>query len=126
MINKNELRIGNYLESDGRDLIITGHYLSNMEKGMKPDNPIPITEEWLLNFGFEEINGGDMVIFKRQDSNWFIKWSDERHRYLLGYTLPLGVHCIRNWRTLDTYFKYFHELQNFYSSIGEELTLSVT
>lgn len=114
MITKNELRIGNYLESDGRDIIITGHYLSNLEKGMKPDNPIPITEEWLKNFGFEI----------RQEG-WYL--------YAIQSGIVLNISYISEYTILNGFSgkpvikKYFHEIQNLYFALtGKELTLSVT
>jgi hypothetical protein len=144
MINKNDLRIGNYLESDGRDLIITGHYLSNIERGAKIDNPIPLTEEWLLNFGFKDDTpdyckdntnlywqGRYNYVYmgKRPEAKYFRVYrnpeSDWNKKDIRGH--KLGEWMVYVGQSWVLSIKYFHELQNFFHIItGEELTLSVT
>jgi len=102
MITKYDLRIGNYLESDGRDMIITGHYLSNVERGTQIDNPIPITEEWLLAFGCEkahecdkytnyiyDIEVGEMIVKKRKG-----------FYYLYNYNKILKLQYVHEWQNI--------------------------
>ena len=103
----NELRIGNYVNwIDGKIQEITGKDIHWKEKNdnteLSPFDfaPIPLTEEWLLKFGFRESN-----------------------KYLFKYKLGLK-------KRGDNYFydnisiKHVHQLQNLYFALtGEELTL---
>jgi hypothetical protein len=124
-----ELRIGNLVDLGNRiakvieigqlacvvvDLEETQDTIEDYER----TNPIPITEEWLLNFGFEdkktcfnlsrkEILGhdfGDFAVSKYDDTQMKV-WRG--HKYI-------GV-C---------HVQYVHQLQNLYFALtGEELTL---
>jgi hypothetical protein len=96
--------------SDGKPNGI-GEYLYDVK-------PIPLTEEWLLKFGFEwddvetKTNGGtekmllkDILLMKR-------------HQDTLWVACPYG-YLISPHRTL-----YVHQLQNLYFALtGEELTI---
>lgn len=104
MITKYELRIGNYLESDGRDMIITGHYLSNAERGMKIDNPIPINEEWLLAFGFEKHI--DTSGYKWCIGNFYIMQFG-KNAFYCDYSLVFSV-------------DFVHQLQNLYFALTQK------
>jgi hypothetical protein len=119
-----ELRIGNLLDYNGKivkvnTLAIDFHgnqtmlaskenFLWNVSKidGIKP---IPLTEEWLLKFGFDERLHGwwSEKIFLRKDENgnlWF-DWN--------GTT-----------QTESIEIKYLHELQNLYFALaGNELKI---
>ena len=116
----NELRIGNlvnyliednfenpskwYQETyiDAEDLLILS------KKGCDNYQPIPLTEEWLLNFGFDKALNG----------YWYkdyinVKLFDIIEIYLRGDDNNLAN---------DT-LKYVHQLQNLYFALtGEELT----
>jgi hypothetical protein len=114
----NELRIGNWVEHNQPK---RGYYTTvqestfsvNVEKLFKP---IPITEEWLLKFGFEkkydtfEFNGlnvdGCVVHFS------FDKWASEYEIENCDYTeVPSDI-------------QHVHQLQNLYFALtGEELTI---
>lgn len=116
MIAAQELRIGNYLESYGREIIISGHYLSNVQRGAPIDNPIPITEEWLLNFGFFYTH-----------SYYIIELTDNRHDKKDFFTVRVQGDkyeaILRNWDLaklfLLTEIKYVHQLQNLYFAITQ-------
>jgi hypothetical protein len=55
MIQANELRIGNYIAAKGgRAFEAQLFHLNKLEKKECQFYPIPITEEWLLKFGFIE------------------------------------------------------------------------
>lgn len=76
--------------------------------------PIPLTEEWLLKFGFDE--DGEQFNFKGlsieligDDGRWCLYMLDEYHNVESSIAL----------------FKHVHQLQNLYFALtGEELTLS--
>jgi hypothetical protein len=117
-----DLRIGNLIYLKGDKVIeVTSvdtmmvFYGERQEANIPQDaQPIPLTEEWLLKFGFQikelanyvsidftTYEKGKLII---NDANW-IDYDDSRID--LGYNL-----------------KYVHQLQNLYHSLtGEELTI---
>ena len=124
MINRNELRIGNYMLSVGADIhevvYIGGIYIGVVSKkhcllNIKDVNPIPLTEKWLLDFEFEGDNYG---------SNKGVKYSKGIYSVVMNSEGIFFVIC--NYLELAPYFKiqYVHHLQNLYFALtGEELTL---
>lgn len=132
MINPKELRLGNFLRHlpcprmpDGLEVEIVNsldeRYYIN---GSDCDNdglcefeyydPIPLTEEWLVRFGFSDegcygwfstVSNDDFEVVKEEDM-WML--IDE----VAGKERPL------------THFEYVHQLQNLYAVLtGEELVL---
>lgn len=108
MINTKDFRIGNLVEILGEVKEITGviRYGIYFEGGYCPNKedwikPIPITEDWLVKFGFEEALNG-----------WWC--SDEIFSYKDG-CFGFGVDRF-------TEIKYIHQLQNIYfANTGKEL-----
>ncbi len=92
-----ELRIGNWVTENGR--------LIHIHDGFGIDHaynfePIPLTEDWLLKFGFELKNWGIKV--------WYLKGFEiDQNFYLKG--IDWGVR-----------FKYVHQLQNLYFALTNE------
>jgi hypothetical protein len=123
-----ELRITNYLKDQkGRLCEI---YELRHDEGVKaraiegpftslPCEPIPLTEEWLLNFGFE------------QDYNCFVKSTGQLD--LIIFSSDTLVAKANDLKPGEFYFcfhkiivmiKYVHQLQNLYFALtGEELIL---
>ena len=114
-----ELRIGNYLNGKQGHVIITEIRTNNSVKILDNTSsfyvgtclqPIPLTEEWLLKFGFKQIS--ERVYIKN---------------YHYGYEFGItNIFIIKN----DNYFmrykhiQHVHELQNLYFALtGEELIL---
>jgi hypothetical protein len=89
---------------------IYGHPLTEEVNFLKP---IPLTEEWLLKFGFVKTIGWDDMVFWRQpdfDFNSFEIYETEK-----GYESPH-----------DKLIEYVHTLQNcyyFHELTGKELTI---
>ncbi len=120
----NELRIGNFVLQD--DELIAGivsNTLHKFEIGQIVLKPIPLTEEWLLKFGFENIDKGD---------NDYITYSDSNHNYYLQidvrrkdgkYTILDNTNYeLISFSMVD--IVYVHQLQNLYFALtGEELTI---
>ena len=117
MITKEELRIGNYVSINRieRKVKNTDFIQASFELKL---NPIKLTEEWLLKFGFD-------LITKGSDESGYIKEYylldnltivyDEN--FDLSICSDLGI-CpfLKN-------FKLVHQLQNLYFALtGEELT----
>ena len=125
-----ELRIGNYIYWDIPEKENVVHTVIGIDKG-KPKTlpislgtiieeykPIPLTEEWLLKFGFKEV--------KNEPRQWFrIKTKK------LSVYLEISLKEKRATLYKDNYNcysdcvfpKYVHQLQNLYFALtGEELT----
>jgi len=117
----NELRIGNLVSNDGclntiENLMSDGVCTLKTMQGnfihAKYDliKPIPLTEEWLVKFGFEK-DGDDLVL----DTDLFL---------LVSYNDDDFVHLKSNNLETIISIKYVHQLQNLYFALtGEELTI---
>lgn len=119
----NELRIGNWVEqtlysSPTESMINTvdGSYIAWLEKGDADCKPIPLTEEWLLKFGFEKDQYGD----------FYIEFNGTKYK---SYIIDInnGISAFGVSYQDDTFYfawniKYVHQLQNLvYALTGEEL-----
>lgn len=77
--------------------------------------PIPITEEWLLKFGFEK---RDLFTFYKDKLCIRIKNPLDKFD-------PNGRVYWNSWTILEKQPEYVHQLQNLYFAItGEELTIN--
>lgn len=142
----NELRIGNYVslatnnddefnlynflivEDIGKDNLTCIFNNDELEMYYEDIEPILITEEWVLNFGFEKVNGSDCY-FKLQiqkelggGNPEFDIWVDFGEEDVDG-RLPMVIQIVggdSEW--LRTDIKYIHQLQNLYFALtGKEL-----
>jgi len=117
----NELRIGNLVERDGNILEvirvakdgIVNYDLVIKSQGMHVNSgnviPIPLTEEWLLKFGFEKNKNGFFNLIKNSEVEILI-----RDDY---WTCDGIVFSLFN-------LKHVHQLQNlFFVLTGEELKI---
>jgi hypothetical protein len=82
--------------------------------------PIPLTEEWLLKFGFEKEMDGSLVL------NNLAIFLDKRFKenvYLM--TIEGGIFGSEVWNKLHNLkLKHVHQLQNLYFALtNEELTI---
>ena len=131
----NELRIGNLVDLGNRiakiieisnlscvvvDLEETQDTIEDYER----TKPIPLTEEWLYKFGFEDIDKSD---------NDYITYTDLNHDYYLQIDvrrkdgkysiLDNSFDDLRDFSMVD--ISYVHQLQNLYFALtGEELILN--
>ena len=102
-MDANELRIGNWVLST----LLQKYPINTIQEGMPCPEPIPLTEEWLIDLGFEKV---DVNLFEKRCLTLFIengtwKWFLGDRAYKLG-----------------TEIKYVHTLQNLYFALtGEEL-----
>lgn len=126
----NELRIGNVvghgalhtgIGRDGRDYYTinelredvmffnesnTGEYYNDVQ-------PIPLTEDWLLEFGFEKLNR-DVPAFEK--GNLIVEWLFKMWTGMLYFDAYNSIQIIET--------KYVHQLQNLYFALtNEELKL---
>ena len=120
----NELRIGNFVDErvvgycvvndiSNSYLIVTGIYRKDLMYSVLPENahPIPLTEEWLLKFGFKAV---PFAIPDKFDNRKIQIKRDERGFWVIAcYNFIL--------------IKHVHQLQNLYFALtGEELTIKKT
>ena len=114
-----ELRIGNYIDyTTEREIVTmqtTYEYIRLIHNGNKNFKPIPLTEEWLLKFGFvKEFNAdenSDSFYLKDCDDSFYIDYDNSWYIGATSYGYLKGIH-------------YVHQLQNLYFALtNEELTL---
>lgn len=122
----NDLRIGNWLhlydKQNGEPFYsqVTGltengkiwfvRHPKHNDCAWRPEKikPIPLTEEWLIKFGFKKWKNGEMFSVK----NFIIYWKAKSKCYGYGKS------------HLQLKIKYVHQLQNLYFALtDEELTI---
>jgi hypothetical protein len=114
-----ELRLGNYIRFNE---YFDGELCEPNEKAIDEDDmhemwsgsglpdkePIPLTEEWLLKFGFE-----------RLDTSWIRR---DNPGFRIHNPSKTNVFILFNF--MDVTIDYIHQLQNLYFALtGEELKL---
>jgi hypothetical protein len=123
------LRIGNLIQVDDITRVVLsidkdgvlveplGEYVHLIDMdGMYDLQPIPLTEEWLLKFGFTSSNG------------WF-ELRCNKSFYSLDVNVLMEVSICVNNESMEyplylDHIKHVHQLQNLYYALtGEELTL---
>ena len=126
-----DLRIGNFISinfgnrDDGKVITVDGVSdceIYNEEHGYSPCNefnPIPLTEQWLLDLGLEKYTGRYGVYYKHYALDGFRVWLP-RDIYGWGYTVGR-----KDFETGDTYWvknevRYVHQLQNLYFALTQE------
>lgn len=136
-----ELRIGNlvYREAmfDGGVIeTITGYDLWHSEKLDEVNHkveweslkPIPLTEEWLLKFGFEKVSNSPAPNFSYQRSN--VKVVDFEYKatgdYFRGWLVPTYGEKDFCMNGNFAEIKFVHQLQNLYCALtNTELTINL-
>ena len=99
----NELRIGNYYIENNQVCRVEHYDISSAYFNPDMYKPIPLTEGWLLKFGFEKKIGWDDLIYH-------VKNNVDLYEFLSGYEY------------YDFHIKHVHQLQNLYFALtGEEL-----
>jgi hypothetical protein len=128
MINKNELRLGNWVKwpKDPEPNEVpwqVGHWLGTFEGNYPFPEPIPLTEEWLLKLGFEKGETFDYGISLKHvpmfsKNNIFILLSENVYSYFVR--IYDGGTSEDNDKVAEIHF--VHQLQNLYFALtGEEL-----
>jgi hypothetical protein len=111
----NELRIGNWIESKGKQIEVTCvdilNYWNTECYGVEP---IPLTEEWLIKFGvnvgFLDFDSPKLTMSVNLDAK---NGGYNELQIATSGTSDLIIEC-----------NYVHQLQNLYFALtGEELTL---
>jgi len=119
-MDSKELRIGNYVYFKGVEVDVFSIEKNPIDwervNGVRCEEnyvsaikPIPLTEEWLLKFGF--------------DSNG---WKGEFIKYAEGYIYLFGEESCIFAQAYKIEIKHVHQLQNLYFALtGEELTIKI-
>ena len=119
-MNANELRIGNlvyYCLKDEKYINKIGgidiYSIEDNEEYQESHEPIPLTEEWLLKFGFVRI-----------DSNYEKEWL-LLHKNIKTGTVDFLLNEPHTGKYKVTVLEYVHQLQNLYFALtGEELEIN--
>jgi hypothetical protein len=113
-----ELRINNLVYWNGRleriDLNSFGTQWNNSDGRLlfEEYKAIPLTEEWLLKFGFDEIT-----------PKYYVLNIDDGNSFTYYYTFSGGVWHFE-FEGISIKIKYVHELQNLYYALTKkELTI---
>ena len=118
MMEEKDLRIGNYVilgvtmsVLDDAHIIVAADFKYIKSLCLVGLDPIPLTEEWLIKFGFEL---------------WHENFQDQYR--IDGFPLLLRISktgCVCSGHEYTIKKLFVHELQNLYFALtGEELTLS--
>lgn len=123
----NEIRVGNWIEKDGKQYQATAMTIFCLGNNHKP---IELTEEWLVKFGFITMDAEvDFMEYAKEFEDGSFRFSifndgglDMVNNYPF-YITTTGQ--MKGWETeYKTEFKYVHQLQNLYFCLcGEELIL---
>lgn len=136
----NELRIGNWVEHPhllngkevkyGQVVDISDYDVIEGSTGviaikrfkMQSSNhfqPIPLTEEWLVKFGFEK-DETNLKMFNKKSTTSLVEY----YFILDGYNFGLYNELMQSEIHIDLEVKYVHQLQNLYFALtGDELTI---
>jgi hypothetical protein len=120
-----ELRIGNLVYEkypSDLDYEVVDVWYVGRDLSLNYIEPIPLTEEWLLNFGFEklkEYDSGENVIIQYGKS---IIIGDDTHDEKLVISLPFNYCEIGDYQDDSAYILnitigYVHQLQNLYFTL---------
>ena len=120
-----DLRIGNFISinfgnrDDGKIITVDGVSdceIYNEEYGYSPCNefkPIPLTEQWLLDFGFNQ----------NIETQWYIHFDNmclTLHGYSEQYIVEIHDMGIDESSIFLMSIKYVHQFQNLYFALTQE------
>lgn len=123
-----ELRIGNFIgRRYGARLLENECDILDLKEILKKTStvefyPIPLTEEWLVKFGFE-------VVSDRQDMNrkWYKTFELKTPVLSISYYYDINFWCFDyeiGYGNNEVELKHVHQLQNLYHSlVGKELAI---
>jgi hypothetical protein len=114
LVKNNEPRYGNkilVIESIGDNDTVNVFF---REYPMSALEPIPLTEEWVLKFGFESL----------ENTGFFRKYYNDKYYILSNPKQQYTEICVNSICGGQSKTQYVHQLQNLYFALtGEELTL---
>lgn len=130
-IKANELRIGNWVSSKCHNGLNTEIFAIRSSEliglganplanySLEEIEPIPLTEEWLLKFGFL-YNGWNWDF---QSFRFHAQGKNDRGEF---YNTEFGIRKNKDFFIISFKIQYVHQLQNLYFALtGEELTIKL-
>ena len=117
----NELRLNNWVYHCNKEVQITIHDLFDIAV-FEDDvfTPIPLTEEWLLNFGFNKEYQKGYIGIDVCNSDFVLTEPLKMGEWQTNYTFQFETGSVPKFKEI----KYVHQLQNlFFCLCGEELIL---
>jgi len=120
-----ELRVGNFVSVDGKNLPVTQIF----EKGLNCGNvgalyelvkPIPLTEEWLEQFGFEK------VVYDSEKNGYGIEYHLKKKDLFIEIYSDMSLNLYDSDKDTDNdlgvgvHPKHVHQLQNLYFALTSE------
>lgn len=120
-----EFRIGNWVEFKDKSptfdyttltmSCFEGRYIESKF------NPVPLTEQWLINLGFKKTIDNEFNPIHLKFNNYIHLYADNQDNYSEIYPFVYIDECSDEIRICDN-LKYVHQLQNLYFLLtGEEL-----
>jgi hypothetical protein len=114
-LKASELRIGNYAFRNGILVQVDGRSIMDAEAGLVVYDGVPLTEDWLLKFGFQQVGNESKYFVAFQGRYHFVSLSSSRYNYQMGYE--------KDW-LVQIPISPVHQLQNLYHALtGQELEL---
>jgi hypothetical protein len=114
----NELRIGNYYNQNGAISQVTPNTIEEVWEAQRTwCKPIPLTEEWLLRFGFKLVSS-----YNKEKMVFLLQFGLSKD----SFTFESNCGELMYFRYNGNYvnIKYVHQLQNIYFALkNEELTI---
>jgi hypothetical protein len=126
MIQASELRIGNYvIEKGRRPFTISIEKICDFGNGFYKFEPVPLTEEWLIKFGFvayaKHCNYTELCIKSDNPSKHIVVRIGLQIKY---FTVFNHSECDFTEMQYLTTLHYVHQLQNLYFALTQkELTI---
>jgi hypothetical protein len=128
MVNTKELRVGNLVRNN-----LSGEILKPCDvlcDGINTDKieglnygfiePIPLTEEWLLKFGFNKDYKSGYIGIDVHNSDFVLTEPKKMGEWQNGYVFQFTAGNVPKFKEIF----YVHKLQNLYFALtGEELTI---
>ena len=116
-----ELRLNNWVNHCNKEVQITIHDLFDIAV-FEDDvfTPIPLTEEWLLKFGFNKEYQKGYIGIDVCNSDFVLTEPLKMGEWQTNYTFQFETGSVPKFKEI----KYVHQLQNIYFALtGEELIL---
>ena len=119
-----ELRIGNYIKArktttiDENVVLLDGLQFLDlmMSSNIKYFEPIPLTEQWLIDFGFKEDTDNSFVF---NNLSIFLDKRFKENMYL--ETKESGIFGGVSWNKIDGLkLKHVHQIQNLYFALTQK------
>lgn len=118
VILKNEIRVGNWVSKDGNQYPTTTDTANFIARGVELDG-IPLDKDWLLKFGFSNIERTNIYVKVMYSMGGEPLKSMAVYLDVYDYTVALFDYYTGRKKTelLHRDYRYVHELQNLYHAL---------